>query len=137
MQYLMEFRVIKKKEFWFWFTSIIVALGTWLFPMASSSSVVDTASSNLTSFYQSLLPNPELLVSGTGAEVRILIGPDDAPFLGAQVSSTNAESTIYISRGQKINLKLTGTGAKVLVQSELMPYINVNNSAVGGKVREL
>ncbi|UTW01254.1 hypothetical protein KDW99_09050 [Marinomonas rhizomae] len=129
--------MIKKKEFWFWFTSIIVALGTWLFPMASSSSVVDTASSNLTSFYQSLLPNPELLVSGTGAEVKILIGPDDAPFSGAQVSSTNAESTIYISRGQKINLKLTGTGAKVWVQSELMPYINVNNSASGGKIREL
>ncbi|WP_369921827.1 hypothetical protein AB8E32_06140 [Marinomonas polaris] len=80
---------------------------------------------------------PTLLVSGTSAEVKILIGPDDAPFLGAQVSSTNAESTIYISRGQKINLKLTGAGAKVWVQPELMPYINVNNSAVGGKVREL
>ena len=132
----MEFRVIKKKEFWFWFTSIIVALGTWLFPMASSSSVVDTASGNLTSFYQSLLPNPELLVSGTGAEVKILIGSDDAPFLGGEVISTNAESTIYISRGQKINLKLTGTGAKVWVRSELMPYINVTNTASGGKVRE-
>lgn len=133
----MEFRVIKKKEFWFWFTSIIVALGTWLFPMASSSNVVNTASSNLTSFYQSLLPNPELLVSGTGARVTILLGPDDAPFSGGQVSSTNTESKIYVSRGQKISLKLTGTGAKVWVQSELMPYINVTNSAVGGKVREL
>jgi hypothetical protein len=133
----MEFRVIKKKEFWFWFTSIIVALGTWLFPMASSSSVVNTASSNLTSLYQSLLPNPELLVSGTGARVTILLGLDNAPFSGGQVSSTNTESKIYVSRGQKINLKLTGTGAKVWVQPELMPYINVTNSAVGGKVREL
>ena len=80
---------------------------------------------------------PTLLVSGSGAEVKILLGPDDAPFSGGQVSSLNAESTFYISRGQKINLKLTGTGAKVWVQSELMPYINVTNTAVGGKVREL
>lgn len=80
---------------------------------------------------------PTLFVSGVNAEVKILIGPDDAPFSGGQVSSANAESTIYVSRGQKINLKLTGSGAKVWVQSELMPYINVNNSASGGSVREL
>ncbi|WP_421854439.1 hypothetical protein [Marinomonas sp.] len=80
---------------------------------------------------------PTLLVSGTGAKVKILIGPDDAPFSGGKVTSSNTEGTIYVSRGQKINLKLTGTGAKVWVQSELMPYINVTNTALGGKVREL
>ncbi|QUX91617.1 hypothetical protein CYL31_09425 [Marinomonas sp. A3A] len=80
---------------------------------------------------------PTLFVSGANAEVKILIGPDDAPFSGGQVSSANAESTIYVSRGQKINLKLTGSNANVWVQSELMPYINVNNSASGGSVREL
>tara|TARA_R110001606_G_C15372887_1_gene649722 strand:- start:1920 stop:2474 length:555 start_codon:yes stop_codon:yes gene_type:complete len=80
---------------------------------------------------------PTLFVSGANAKVKILIGPDDIIFSGGQVSSINAESTFYISRGQKINLKLTGTGAKVWVQSELMPYINVTNTAVGGKVREL
>ena len=80
---------------------------------------------------------PTLFVSGANAEVKILIGPDDAPFSGGQVSSANAESTIYVSRGQKINLKLTGSNAKVWVQSELMPYINVANLASGGKIGEL
>lgn len=80
---------------------------------------------------------PTLFVSGANAEVKILIGPDDAPFSGGQVSSANAESKIYVSRGQKINLKLTGANAKVWVQSELMPYINVTNLASGGKIREL
>tara|TARA_R110001606_G_scaffold398655_1_gene578236 strand:- start:1296 stop:1697 length:402 start_codon:yes stop_codon:yes gene_type:complete len=133
----MEIRVIKQKAFWYWFTSIIVALAAWLFPTVSSSNAVNTVSRNVIPFYQSFLSTPELLVSGTGAEVKILIGPDDAPFSGGQISSTNTESTIYISRGQKVNLKLTGTGAKVWVQSELMPYINITNTAVGGKVREL
>lgn len=177
----MEFRVIKKKEFWFGLASIVIGLGAWFFPVNSpsnanstsniiygsnnvvSSSIVNTNIVNngnssvniVNSPVQSFLPTsesiqshteallaqmnnaPTLFVSGANAEVKILIGPDDAPFSGGQVSSANAESKIYVSRGQKINLKLTGANAKVWVQSELMPYINVTNLASGGKIREL
>lgn len=125
----------KKIEIGIALAGVVISLAAWLFPISS----LYTSSSNVVGepFYKVFFPSPTLLVSGTGARVKILKGSDDSGFSGGEVSKTGAESTVYIRYGQKINLELTGTGAEVLVQSGLMQYIKINNTATGGTIHEL
>ncbi|MGH1378983.1 MAG: hypothetical protein ACRBB3_09205 [Alphaproteobacteria bacterium] len=130
----------RKLEIGIGVTGVVIALAAWLLPMPPSyisGNTVSELSIQREPFYQSLFPRPTLLVSGTGVRVRILMGPNDTEFSGGEISTTGSESTVYIKRGQKINLNLTGTGTRVFVQSGLMPYINVKNTATGGSVHEL
>lgn len=132
--------MVRKLEIGIGLAGLAIGLAAWLFPVSASylsSDDLANPSNQKEPFYKSLIPVPTLLVSGTGARVEIMIGPNDSEFAGGEVSKSVAESTIYLKRGQKINLNLTGTGAAVFVQSELMPYMNVRNTATGGSIREL
>lgn len=80
---------------------------------------------------------PTLTVSGMDTEVKILVGPDDTVFTGGIIDSMDAKSIIYVKQKQHINLIISGMDATVWVQSALMPYINVSNTAMGAAVREL
>lgn len=132
--------MVRKLEIGIGLAGLAIGLAAWLFPVSASyqsSDDVANPSNQKEPFYKSLAPVPRLLVSGSGARVDIMVGPDDAEFAGGGVSKSGAESIIYLKRGQKIDLDLTGTGATVFVQSELMPYMNVKNTATGGSIREL
>ncbi|TNE82569.1 MAG: hypothetical protein EP334_01490 [Gammaproteobacteria bacterium] len=132
--------MIRKIELGIGLAGLAIGLAAWLFPMSVShvsGEDVTIQPSQKEPFYKSLMPTPTLLISGTGARVAIMVGPNDAEFEGGEVSETGAESTIYLKKGQKINLNLTGTGASVFVQAGLMPYINIKNTATGGSIREL
>ena len=112
---------------------VLVGLAAWLFPLPPSPNALNNVvvNSSLAS------ATPTILVSGTGAQLKILKGSNDTEFYGANITQTSADSTVYIRPGQKIVLELTGTGAKVLVQSGLMQYIKIHNSATGGSIHEL
>lgn len=130
----------RKLEIGIALAGVVIGAVAWLFPMTSMKISGDTETEPTTHsgpFYKALLPDPTLLVSGTGARVTILIGPDNVDFSGGKVSKTGTENTFYIKRGQKINLEITGTGARVFVQSGLLPYININNTATGGSIYEI
>lgn len=130
----------KKLEIGIGLVSVVVALAAWLFPVSSlkeKSNALAEDRDYKKNFDNNLLSAPSLIVSGTGAQVKILVGPDDISFTGGEVSKTGAVQTIYIKSDQKIDLKITGTGAKVFIQSSLIPYIRVSATATGGVIYEL
>jgi hypothetical protein len=116
--------------------AVAVSLAAWLFPISASQSV-STAPSLAQAkrpLLDRLLPTAVLQISGTGANVRIRKGPAGARYEGGEVSATGADSVVYLSPGQPLKLEVSGTGAEVLIESELMPHIQVTNTATGASV---
>lgn len=78
-----------------------------------------------------------LFISGVGAKVEIKKGPQGVRYAGGEVAATNSEGVVYLPLGQPLVLSISGTGAEVRVQAELMPYIQVKNIATGAHVIEM
>ncbi len=75
-----------------------------------------------------------LVISATGADIQILEGDPNFPYQGGVVSSTSAEQTIYLPRGQRLSVDLSGTGAKLAIDRSVARQVSVNNSGVGADV---
>lgn len=75
-----------------------------------------------------------LVISATGADIKILEGDPNYPYQGGVVSSTGAEQTIYLPRGQRLSVELSGTGAELAIDRSVARQVSVNNSGVGADV---
>ncbi len=58
----------------------------------------------------------------------------DSTFVSSKISSPGSDSVVYLPLGQALKLEVSGTGAEVLIESELMPQIQVINTATGASV---
>lgn len=120
---------------------VIVAIVAWIYPVSSPSALQNSdeqssRASRSASLIERLLPDAVLSVSGTGAMVKIRKSQDGRRYGGGNVTATGATSVVYLPLGQSLRVEITGTGSVVAVESELMPYIQVNNVATGGKLIE-
>ncbi len=115
---------------------VIVAVLTWLFPISEMPSPPEFSASPSPNLIEETLPDAELSVSGTGAEVEIKKNNERIRYEGGAVTTTNGNLVVYLPIGQMLKVNLSGTNARVIVASELMPYIKANNTATGGKIIE-
>lgn len=127
----------RKVEIAIAFATLLVALGAWLFPTPTfqpGGGPNPVAAGE--SWYKKLMPAKTLYVTGAGVRVEVLKGESGAEFRGGEVSEAGGESKIYVPLGQRLSLDISGTGALVVVESELMPYIQVSNHGTGAAVIE-
>lgn len=103
-----------------------VALAAWLFPISASQQSSPTGSSGASP--------ATLLISGTGANVKVRKGPNGTTYVSSEISSAGSDSVIYLPLGQALKLEVSGTGAEVLIEAALMPQIQVISTATGASV---
>lgn len=115
---------------------IAVTIIIWQFPKAGAYSPLPEGVSPTPSLMDRVRPDAVLTISGTGAQVQIKKTTAGKRYNGGEVSETSANSIIYIQIGQPLVINLSGTGAQASIDSDLMPYMTINNSATGGKVIE-
>lgn len=116
--------------------AVAVSLAAWLFPGANSQSSATgpERAQRGRPLLERLLATPVLQVSGTGSTVRIRKGSSDSTFVSSEISSPGADSVVYLPLGQALKLEVSGTGAEVLIEAELMPQVQVINTATGASV---
>ena len=116
---------------------LVAAFGAWWFPVSASQPLgSEVKATGLTSWLAGLRPIPVLRVSGINADVEIHKGPAGAEFRGGEIGTTNTDSVVYLPFGQRIKLEVSGTNADVRVNAELMPYVQVINTAAGANIEE-
>ncbi len=116
--------------------SIAVSIIIWQFPKAGASNVSSESIAVVSPFIDRVAPEATLIISGTGAKVEIKKTAAGIRYNGGEVSETAANSVVYLQIGQPLVINLSGTGAQASIDSELMPYITINNSSTGGKIIE-
>lgn len=120
---------------------VVVAILDWQWPTTVTGATNPGGKEiNQTSLLYTLkdmfLPNAVLSVSGTGAHVEIRKGKVGTRYSGGIVSATRAISIVYLPPNQQLKLNISGTGAKLIIASELLPNIEINNTATGATVIE-
>lgn len=80
------------------------------------------------------LTNTELIISAVGSDIVIRKGKTSFPYLGGEISAINTEQTIYLPKGQLLQVKLTGTGANLSIERSIAEQVNVINSGTGANI---
>ena len=95
---------------------------------------VQTPKNILKNTSPSINSRSKLIISATGANVKIKESKNGVLYPGGEISSTGINQIIYIPKGQPLTIDLTGTGVDLKISNNIADQIAVNNSGTGANV---
>ena len=78
-----------------------------------------------------------LSISGTGVSIKIKKANSGTPYDGGNISGVAGSKIIYLPKGQKLSVDVTGTGVSITVESEIIEFVNISDSGTGTNIREI
>jgi hypothetical protein len=113
--------------------SAVIGFLAWLFPFQYPNSSTDRTTAFISNSTMAL-PRAALRVSGAGIRIVLKRGPRDILFQDTNISSSGAEQTLYLPKGQPLSLFLKGAGIEVSIDEVIAPQVHTDDSGTRNQV---